>query len=64
MSDEISLDTFPYDKKTALTMLYLKNQDLSGLSPEELVDEYEEVYEQIKTHLKERSKDKNLAFLK
>lgn len=46
MSD-VSLNTFPTSKYSALTMLYLQNQDLSNLSPEELLDKYDEVYEKI-----------------
>lgn len=42
-----SLSTFPSSKISALTMLYLQNQDLSNLSPEELLDKYDEVYQKI-----------------
>lgn len=31
-----------------LTMLYLKNKDISSLSPSELFDEYKKVYAEIK----------------
>lgn len=33
-----------------LTMLYLKNQDLSSLSPTELLDKYKHVYHEIEQH--------------
>ena len=33
-----------------LAMLYVQNQDLSGLSPEELFDKYKEAYDKIKIH--------------
>lgn len=34
----------------ALTMLYLQNQDLSQLTPEQVLDKYHDAYEKIKTH--------------
>lgn len=39
---------------STLTLLYLQNQDLSGLTPEELSDKYDEVY-----HLIKSKRDKN-----
>ena len=52
MSD-INLSTFPSSKYEALTMLYLQNQDLSGLTPEELLEKYQETYDKIYAHRKE-----------
>ena len=49
---DITLDTFPSNKVEALTMLYLQNQDLSSLTPEELVEKYYEVYGKIHDHNK------------
>lgn len=43
-----TLKIFPTNKEEALTMLFLQNQDLSSLSPEELAKEYEEV--KLKIH--------------
>lgn len=40
-------DVFPTSKIDALTMLYLEQQDLSGLSPETLLDRYDEVYKKL-----------------
>ena len=37
-------------KYESLAMLYLQNQDISDLSPEELLDKYEEVYQKICKH--------------
>lgn len=55
---ETNLKTFPKNKYDALTMLFLQNQDLSNLTPEELVKRYEEVYNDIsksfKTGIKQR----------
>jgi hypothetical protein len=38
-------------------MLYLQQQDLSELSPEELLEEYLKTIEKIKAHNKELHKD-------
>ena len=47
MIDEVKLETFPSTKADALTMLYLKRQDLSKVSPEELTRKYSEVHKEI-----------------
>lgn len=52
MSD-LNLSTFPSTKYEALTMLYLQKQDLSGLTPEELIENYQETYDKIRKHSKE-----------
>ena len=42
------MDTFfPENSAEALAMLYLKNQDIKGLSPEELAIKYDEVVNKI-----------------
>lgn len=61
MSD-VSLSTFPSNKTTALTMLYLENQDLSNLTPEELLDKYDEVYDKINEYSKEKRRKKRSTF--
>ena len=33
-----------------LTMLYLRQKDISDLSPSELLDEYQKTYKEIKEH--------------
>ncbi len=53
MSESVNLSTFPSCKLDALTMLYLEKQDLSELTPEQLVDKYLETYEKIKSRFKE-----------
>lgn len=50
MSDNTNLNTFPSNKAEALTMLYLQNQDLSGLTPQELVDKYDECLKTVKRY--------------
>jgi len=62
---ESNFSTFPPNRIEALTMLYLENQDLSMLSPEDLVVKYREVYEQVKKHLVEttpKSKAKGWSY--
>ncbi|MCL1988275.1 MAG: hypothetical protein FWG64_09950 [Firmicutes bacterium] len=48
--ENVTLKTFPANKVEALTMLYLQeSEDLTALSPEELVRKYKEVEQEIKT---------------
>ena len=47
MSDKVTLNTFPASEIQALALLYIRNQDLSGLSPEEVYDKYRDAYERI-----------------
>lgn len=49
MSD-IRLTTFPADKYSALTLLYLEQTGVGDLSPEELLDKYEEVRLKMREH--------------
>lgn len=46
----IDLNTFPTSKISALTMLHLEQLGCRSLTPEELLDKYEEVYTRIKKH--------------
>lgn len=52
-----TLKSFPSSKEEALTMLFLQNQDLSSLSPEELAKEYEDA--KLKIHKFFNPNDKN-----
>lgn len=54
MADNTHLETFPANKFEALAMLYLQHQNLSGVSPEQLLDWYQEVYAKIRDY--ERAK--------
>lgn len=47
MSNNTNFSTFPKNKIEALTMLYLENQDLSNLKPEEVLSMYNDVYDKI-----------------
>lgn len=46
--DDIILQAFPRNEFEALAMLYVKNQNLSGLSPEEILDMYLDARERIR----------------
>lgn len=54
----ITLNTFPNNRVSALTMLFLEKQDLSGLTPEELAAKYDNVFEQINLYFRESRKQK------
>ena len=43
-----SLYTFPSNQQEALAMLYLQNQDLSGLTPAQLADKYKQRFSEIR----------------
>ncbi len=47
MANDVTLRTFPRSFQEALAILYLENQDLSGFTPEQLVDMYHDAYEKI-----------------
>lgn len=50
---DMDLYSFPDNEYEALAMLYVQHQDLSGLTPEQLLDMYHEAYDKIRTHEKE-----------
>lgn len=50
MDSKVELHTFPKNADEALALFYLQNQDLSGRSPEELYDLYEETRKRIYQH--------------
>lgn len=51
---DTTFKTFPHSEVEALAMLYVQNQDLSGVTPEELLDKYQDAYEKIKAHRREK----------
>ena len=59
MSD--TLRTFPDSKFEALALLYVQSQDLSNKTPKELLDMYENAYEDIRERSKERYNEKKAA---
>ncbi|ORX23379.1 hypothetical protein BVF91_05985 [Thermoanaerobacterium sp. PSU-2] len=55
-NDKITLSSFPSTRTEALTMLYLEKQDLSHISPEELVEKYLEIEGKINQTFSKHSK--------
>lgn len=47
---EINLSSFLANDQEAIAFLYVQNQDLSGLSPEEIYDKYRDAYKKIHYH--------------
>ncbi|MBB6217540.1 hypothetical protein HNQ80_003663 [Anaerosolibacter carboniphilus] len=63
MSENVTLNTFPSTKVQALTMLYLEKQDLTNLSPQDLVEKYLEIEKEIKTaFVNDRKEKKNFSY--
>lgn len=58
---DTNLYSFPDDKYEALAMLYVQHQDLSGLTPEQLFDKYQEAYDKIRAHEKENRTNRRTA---
>ena len=54
--NETNLRTFPSTKAEALALLYVQSQDLTNVTPEELLDKYQDAYQKIKAHSKEQNK--------
>lgn len=49
-----TLRTFPENEVEALAMHYIQNQDLSTVTPEELLDMYQDTYQKIKAYRREK----------
>jgi hypothetical protein len=54
---ETVLHSFPSNETEALAMLWLQSQDLRGITPEELLDKYQDAYQKIR----QRNKDNRAA---
>lgn len=50
MANEVRLSKFPSNEYEALALLYIQQQDLSNLSPEEIYDKYKETEDKIRKH--------------
>ena len=50
MADNTHVEFFPTNKFEALAMLYMQQQNLSGLSPEQVLDKYQDVYARMRDH--------------
>ena len=61
MSDTINISSFPGDKYEALAMLHVQSQDVSGFSPEQLLDAYQESYDRIRSHAKAKHAERKNA---
>lgn len=62
MNESMQFSTFPENKFEALAMLYLQNQDLSGLTPSEILDKYDYAYDQIRLHHKSVVKERRYGW--
>lgn len=62
--EKVNLSTFPETVTEALAMLYVQNQDISGLTPEELYDLYNSVHSKIKAlhSAKRHEKNRSLGY--
>ena len=61
MSSNVTLKTFPRSFQEALAMLYVENQDLSGSTPEQLLDMYWDAHEKICAQNKKRTEERYLG---
>lgn len=61
MSNDVTLKTFPRSPQEALAMLYVKNQDLSGLTPEQILDMYQDAFEKICAHNKKKQQERTFG---
>lgn len=61
--DGVELNTFPSTKVEALALLYVQSQDLSGLSPEDVLDMYQDAYTKIRERSKENNKTKSTSWM-
>lgn len=59
--NDTTLSTFPDNRTEALAMLYVQHQDLSELTPEQLLDLYYEAYDKIRAHEKEARAKRKIA---
>lgn len=50
---ETVLHSFPSNETEALAMLLLQSQDLRGITPEELLDKYQDAYQKIRQRKKD-----------
>lgn len=58
MPNDNNFYTFPSSRTEALTMLYLKNQDLSNLSISEIAQKYTDIENEFKQAFREQRKNK------
>lgn len=56
----VKLSIFSENKFDALTMLYLQQQNLSKLTPEQVLDKYDEAYSKIRSHYEDTRSNRKL----
>ncbi len=59
---EINLSTFPDSKLEALALLYVQSQNLSDKSPSEILDMYDDAYQELRNHQKKKRTAKKADF--
>lgn len=50
MLNDAKLSIFSDEQFNSLVMLYLQNQNLAGLTPEQILDEYDKAYSKLRYH--------------
>lgn len=60
MADNVNFSTFPNNAYEALALIYVQNQNVDGLTPEEIYDKYHEAYKKIREHARETYKQERL----
>ncbi len=58
MPNDVNLKTFPRGFQEALAILYMENQDLSGMTPEQILDMYLDAYGKICAHNKKMQQER------
>ena len=56
--DDVILNSFPRNEAEALAMLYVQQQNLSGLTPEAVLAMYQRAYKKIRAKLIEQQEPK------
>lgn len=59
---ELQVNTFPSNEIEALAMLYVQSQELSGLSPEEILDMYQTAYDRIRIRHREKPEQRRFGW--
>ncbi|MBO2713170.1 MULTISPECIES: hypothetical protein [Lactiplantibacillus] len=62
MSNDTYLSAFPANPAQALAMEYVKNQDLSNLSPREITALYFDTFKEIRLAMNSATRDKDGFF--
>lgn len=60
--NDVTLETFPSNEIEALAMLFVQRQDLSKATPRDLLDMYEDAYNQIYKYAREKENNASKWF--